>query len=63
MRIIKEGRKPKYEWTTTCKRCGCIFAYDKNDKQTDNYYSEHIVCPTCGEIISFGTGARSVKEY
>lgn len=73
MRIIKEGRKPRYEWIVECGRdsmydadrgCGCEFAYDENDVHTmkgDRAYEpdwKYVVCPCCGRQISFGKGKK-----
>lgn len=55
MRIIKPGREPKKEIELTCERCGCVFAYGKEDVKSTtveyNYIYYFVVCPTCGERI------------
>lgn len=62
MRIIKEGIKPTYEWTTTCKHCGCVFVYDELDIVEDDFGDEFVECPTCGEEIIYGDGTPSRKN-
>lgn len=55
MRIIKQGREPKKEIELTCKRCGCEFAYSKEDVKFDPYDHNgeycYVECPFCGKII------------
>lgn len=55
MRIIKEGREPKKEIEQTCERCGCVFAYSKEDieRECPNVVGMfiHVVCPHCGAQI------------
>lgn len=54
MRIIEEGRKPPKEIEVVCKRCGCVFAYERKDVQCTRQYNDaeyYVVCPTCKRII------------
>lgn len=55
MRIIKRGREPKKEIEQTCERCGCVFAYTKDDTICPSqYYAAPIwvVCPCCHHCIT-----------
>lgn len=51
--IIKRGTKE----IATCKTCGCVFSYEKEDlvnEDTDNYkgWKEYVVCPQCNcEVV------------
>jgi len=51
--IIKHGTKTKH----TCKECGCIFTYEKEDIQIEQaaYHgggdSQYIDCPQCSNRI------------
>lgn len=50
--IIKRGTKE----VTTCKTCGCVFAYEREDvinEDTDNYkgFKEWVTCPQCGSEV------------
>lgn len=50
MRIIKPGREPKKEIEQTCERCGCKFAYTKDDTICISLYFATpiwVVCPCC----------------
>lgn len=48
MRIIKGGRKPPKEIEMECDRCGCVFAYEKEDVQYDQYEDDrYVLCPNC----------------
>ncbi len=54
MRIIKEGKKPPKEIEIECNRCGCVFAYEREDVQCARQYNEteyYVVCPTCKKLI------------
>lgn len=55
MRIIKPGREPKKEIEMTCERCGCEFAYEREDVQYDPFDSNgeyyYVNCPHCDKII------------
>lgn len=55
MRIIKPGREPKKEIELTCERCGCVFAYGKEDVRPTGDPSvkvkDCVICPHCGELI------------
>ena len=50
MKIIKEGKIPKYTYIGTCSTCGCIIEADRSelemeeDRQQDYYTCK---CPTC----------------
>ena len=56
MRIIKKGKVPKEEWQTTCKKCGCIFAFDRKDIHYDQRDGDWVICPTCNEYIGIKLG-------
>lgn len=61
MRIIKRGREPKKEIEQTCERCGCKFAYTKDDTKCASQYNEtHIwvVCPCCQHYITVKPWSR-----
>lgn len=50
--IIKRGTKE----VTTCKTCGCVFAYEREDvinEDTDNYkaFREYVTCPQCNTEV------------
>lgn len=50
MRVIKEGRTPTKEIEKTYKQCGCVFAYERGDVQSETQYNETsywVECPTC----------------
>lgn len=54
MRIITPGRKPKKEIEQMCERCGCVFAYNKEDVKVDHQYNESyywVKCPCCDKTI------------
>lgn len=55
MRIIKPGREPKKEIELTCERCGCVFAYEREDVEFDPFVSNgeyyYVECPCCGKTI------------
>lgn len=51
MRIIKEGKKPIKERKITCKKCGCVFAFDRGDIHRDQREGDWVVCPTCNYFI------------
>ena len=47
-RILKRGTKE----IVTCKSCGCVFSYEKEDvfeKDLDNYkaFKKYTMCPQC----------------
>ena len=56
MRIIKKGKVPREEWQTTCKKCGCIFAFDRRDIHSDPRDGDWVICPTCNEYIGIKLG-------
>ena len=41
MRVIEHGKK---EFIAVCEKCGCKFAYTKEDISVDEY----VKCPDCG---------------
>lgn len=47
VKIIKHGNKKQ----TTCKECGCVFTYEKEDTVTEQYsmneYVTIVECPDC----------------
>lgn len=54
MRIIKPGREPKKEIEKTCERCGCVFAYGKEDIKfitIDDGVFIWVRCPHCKNEI------------
>ncbi len=54
MRVIKEGRKPLKEVEQKCARCGCEFAYERDDVENVEQYNEshyYVICPTCKNHI------------
>ena len=56
MRIIKKGKVPREEWQITCKKCGCIFAFERRDIQSDRRDGDFVICPTCNEYIGIKLG-------
>lgn len=52
MRIIKEGKLPPKEKKITCKKCGCVFMYDRSDIKSDQREGNWVVCPTCKSSIT-----------
>jgi len=60
--IIKHGHKPI---EVTCKRCECIFRFDKEDLRTEYsiYTLEVINCPECGYRLSWPLGEKSGLRY
>lgn len=56
MIIIKEGQKPIEEWQVTCKKCGCIFVFDRRDILHDQRDGDLVICPTCNEYIGIKLG-------
>lgn len=45
MRIIKEGNLP--EFIHTCKKCGCVFAWDDRDVKGYTVKNKWVDCPYC----------------
>lgn len=47
IKVIKHGTKKQ----TTCKECGCVFTYEKEDTKEIqcgmNEYEYFVVCPDC----------------
>jgi hypothetical protein len=56
MRIIKEGQKPIEEWQVACKKCGCIFYFDRRDILYGQRDGDCVICPTCNEYIGIKLG-------
>lgn len=64
IRIIKPGTRTE----ATCKFCGCVFSYEKEDVNTENplvkdggfmtSLLEYVNCPQCNERIEI----KSVKS-
>jgi predicted Zn-ribbon and HTH transcriptional regulator len=61
MRIIKHGSTYEIE-TLTCKKCGCVFAYNRQDvkikeEQFDDMFGKEtyeisvVYCPECKNMI------------
>lgn len=51
MRIIKPGREPKQEIEQTCERCGCVFAYGREDAKCVVRVGAYVICPHCDQTI------------
>ncbi|MDE6649283.1 MAG: hypothetical protein K2K45_05075 [Muribaculaceae bacterium] len=52
MRVIKEGKKPVKEIEKQCDRCGCVFAYERGDVNSDQREGCWVYCPTCKKALS-----------
>ncbi len=58
--IIKNPnpKKPP-KWRAVCKKCGCEFSYQEEDRSSDwngvlgpgSYGGDHVFCPNCGERV------------
>jgi len=44
MVVLKKNSRDKSIWVLECNTCGCVFAYDYEDKT----YNDRMECPTCG---------------
>ena len=55
IKIIKEGRKQKEVYETTCEKCDCIFEYNIEDveksKNIHGHLMQWIKCPCCGNLL------------
>lgn len=56
MRIIKEGRNPRYLYHFRCFSCGCEFETEDRNKVVKKFFRNDFYfiakCPTCGEFAS-----------
>ena len=55
MKILKEGKLPKYdEFQVTCGKCKTEFIYEENELHIDYKDGSYIVCPLkgCNQFIS-----------
>lgn len=53
MKILKPGRTFSPAWQMTCNHCGCEFAFNESDIDSDREGS-HIICPntSCGRFLA-----------
>lgn len=59
MKILKEGAFKEREYKETCRYCGCVFLFNKDEvdvkERSRGSNLRYVRCPYCDHILYVGT--------